>query len=506
VTILAFANALLSLLLTVYGLYSLILALLYLRRRRVEDATSAVNRVVLPPVTVQVPVYNERHVVERVIDALAVVDYPRDRFEIQILDDSDDETTELAEVRAALYREQGLNIAVLRRGDRSGYKAGALAWGLARSSADYVAILDADFCPAPDFLLQTIPHFLSHPRLGFLQARWSHLNAEYSTLTRAQALGLDGHFVVEKVAQAGAGLLMTFNGAAGIWRRECIETAGNWQADTLCEDLDLSYRAQLTGWAGKHLPAVTVPTELPPQMAAFKRQQARWAQGSVQCLRKLAGPIVRSQRLSIQQKAMAVAHLGSYLAYPLLMLVLLLALPLLLVPKSAQLPLGGLGLVYLGPPLVYAMAQRQLYSNWKSRMLRGFPLLALLGIGMAWNNTKAVWRGLWRWGGAFIRTPKFRIEGRSDQWVASRYRLRADSGVIGQVGLALYTLTTAVVALMTGRYGVLPFALLNGVALGYVTWMELYQSRKTRPERARLTVSKSPRLRQSRAQDETQPL
>jgi cellulose synthase/poly-beta-1,6-N-acetylglucosamine synthase-like glycosyltransferase len=506
VTILASTNALLSLLLAVYGLYSLILAFLYLRHRTVEDAAPAIDGAVLPPVTVQVPVYNEQHVVERVVDALAAVNYPRDRLEIQILDDSDDKTTELAEARVALYRGQGLNIAVLRRADRGGYKAGALASGLAQASGDYIAIFDADFCPEPDFLLQTIPHFLSRPRLGFLQTRWSHLNAEYSTLTRAQALGFDGHFVVEKVAQSGAGLLLTFNGAAGVWRRKCIETAGNWQADTLCEDLDLSYRAQLAGWTGKHISTVAVPTELPPQMAAFKRQQARWAQGAAQCLRKLAGPILCSQRLSLWQKAMAVAHLGSYLAHPLLMLILLLALPLLLVPKSAQLPLGGLGLVYLGPPLVYAMAQRQLYPDWKSRMVRAFPLLALLGIGMVWSNTKAVWRGLRQWGGPFIRTPKFHIEGRADQWIASHYRLRADSGVIGELGLAFYTLTTAGVALVTGRYGVLPFALLNGVALGYVTWMELLQSWKARPERPRRTVPKSPRLQHSRAQDEGQPL
>jgi cellulose synthase/poly-beta-1,6-N-acetylglucosamine synthase-like glycosyltransferase len=423
---------------------------------------------------VQAPVYNERHVIARVIDAMAALDYPRDRLQIQILDDSTDETTQLACTRAALHREQGIDIAVLRRPDRSGFKAGALAWGLTRARGEYIAIFDADFLPHPDFLLQTIPHFLERPRLGLVQTRWSHLNANYSPLTRAQALAFDGHFVVEQGGRHRSGLLMNFNGTAGVWRKRCIETCGGWQADTLSEDLDLSYRAQLAGWEFLYLPGVDAPAELPPQIAAFKRQQSRWAQGSVQTWRKLAGPILRSQRLSWGQKVMALLHTSSYLAHALMVAFLLLSLPLLL-SGAAPLSLSGLGLICFGPPLVYAISQQQLYPDW-GRRLGAFPLLMLIGIGIAWCNTRAVWRGLTRWGGTFARTPKFRIEGKSGRWTDSDYRLRADSDVIGEAVLALYALVTALVAHATGNYGMAPFLLLYVAAFGTMAGMGLAQA------------------------------
>ncbi len=493
--LLALIHALIALWLAIYGLNSFILAFLYLchwrevtptpalphGRRKHRPPTSPLwgglerGRAALPPVTVQVPVYNELHVVERVIDGVAALDYPHDRLQIQILDDSTDETTRLARARAALYREREVDIAVLRRPDRGDFKAGALAWGLSQASGEYVAIFDADFCPRPDFLLQTVPHFLARPRLGLVQTRWSYLNADYSPLTRAQALALDGHFVVEQTGRHRSGLLMSFNGAAGVWRRRCIEESGGWQADTLCEDLDLSYRAQLAGWECFYLPTVDAPAEVPPQVAAFKRQQSRWAQGSVQAFRKLVGPILRSQRLRWGQKVMALVHLSSYLAHALMVLLLLVSLPLLLVPDSVQLSLGGLGLMCLGPPLVYAISQRQLYSDWVRR-LQAFPLLALIGIGIAWCNTQAVWRGLTRWGGTFARTPKFRLEGRTGRWADSSYRLQADSSTIGEVVLALYALTTASVAYVTGRYGVVPFLLLYAAAFGTVAGMGLAQT------------------------------
>ena len=480
-----FIHALAALWLAIYGLNSFVLAFLYLRHRRDVVPAPRLVRSSLPPVTVQVPVYNELHVIERVLDAVATLDYPRDRLEIQILDDSNDETTRLAQARAAFHRERGADIEVLRRPDRSGFKAGALTWGLSQARGDYIAIFDADFCPRRDFLLQTIPHFQPRPRLGMVQARWSYLNAGYSPLTAAQALALDGHFVVEQIGRCRSGLMMSFNGAAGVWRRRCIDECGGWQADTLCEDLDLSYRAQLAGWECLYLPAVDAPAEVPPQIAAFKRQQSRWAQGSAQCLRKLTRPIVTSRRLTWGQKAMALVHLSSYLAHALMVILLLASLPLLLVSASAQLSLGGLGLMYLGPPLVYTISQCQLYPDWRRR-LRGFPLLALLGTGLAWCNTKAVWRGLTRWGGTFARTPKFQLEGQAGHWTASSYRLQVDGGIIGEVSLALYALTTAVAALATGRYSILPFVLLYAAGFGTVALMELTQARapyKSRPLR-----------------------
>ena len=475
-------RALAVLWLAIYGLNCFILAFLYLRHRRDDTRDPPFAPSSLPAVTVQVPVYNEVHVIERVIDAVAALDYPRDRLEIQILDDSDDETTRLAQVRAAFHRGRGVNIEVLRRPDRSGFKAGALARGISQSRGEYVAIFDADFCPRADFLLQTIPHFQSRSRLGMVQTRWSYLNSGYSPLTSAQALALDGHFVVEQVGRCRSGLMMSFNGAAGVWRRRCIEECGGWQADTLCEDLDLSYRAQLAGWECLYLLTVDAPAELPPQIAAFKRQQSRWAQGSAQCLRKLASPILRDRRLAGWQKAMALVHLSGYLSHALIVTLLLASLPLLLVPTSAQLPLGGLGLVCLGPPLVYAISQRRLYGDWVRRLLV-FPLLVLLGIGIAWCNTKAVWRGLTRWGGTFARTPKFQLEGRGGHWAASAYRLQADGGASGEVALALYALTTAVAAFLTGHYGVLPFAVLCAVGFGAVAWIELAQARTPRRSR-----------------------
>jgi len=477
VTFLTILHPLLALWLAIYGLNSFVLAFLYLRhgQRRTSIPTPSVERSNLPPVTVQVPVYNEVHVIEQVIDSVAALDYPDGRLQIQILDDSTDETTQLAHARAALHREQGVNIAVLRREDQRGFKAGALAWGMSQASGEYIAIFDADFCPDPDFLLKTIPHFTVRPRLGMLQTRWSYLNAAYSPLTRAQTLALDGHFVVEQTGRNRSGLLMSFNGAGGVWRRRCIEESGGWTADTLCEDLDLSYRAQLAGWECLYLPTVDAPTEVPPQMAAFKQQQSRWAQGSMQSLRKLAGPILRSRRLRWSQKIMALVHLSSYLAYALMILLLLASLPMLLAPRSAQPPLGGLGLMYLGPPLVYIISQRRLHADW-GRRLSALPLLMLTGIGVAWGNARAVWRGLTQWGGSFARTPKFHLQGKLGRWTDSQYRLPVDDSAIGEIALALYSLATMGVAYVTDNYGMIPFSLLNTAAFGTVAGMEILQA------------------------------
>lgn len=481
--LLALLHTLIALWLAVYGLHSLVLAFLYLRHRRTVESTLPVNRATLPPVTVQVPVYNELHVVERVIDRVAALDYPRDRLQIQILDDSTDETSRLASARAALYRERGVDVAVLRRPDRDGYKAGALAWGTRQARGEFIAIFDADFCPPPDFLLRTIPYFVNRPHLGMIQTRWTCLNDNYSPLTRAQALALDGHFLIEQPARSRSGLLISFNGSGGVWRRQCIEEAGGWQADTLCEDLDLSYRAQLAGWECLYLPHVEAPAELPPQITAFKRQQERWAQGSAQTLRKLAVPILRSHRFNWRQKVMALVHISSYLAHPLVVMLLLLSLPLLLLrPDMAQPQVSGLGLACLGPLLVYAIAQHRLYPDWVRR-LRATPLLVLIGIGIAWGNTRAIWRGLTRWGGAFARTPKFRLEGKYGHWVESDYRLQTDDTIGGEVALAFYALLTAVVAFITGHYGVVPFMLLDAAAFGTVAVLGWVQTRAPRPGR-----------------------
>jgi len=465
--------------LAAYGLNAFILAFLYLRHHKDVSTTPTVGRDALPIVTVQVPVYNERHVIVRAIDAVAALDYPSDRLQIQILDDSTDETTRLARERAAFCRKRGLDITVMRRPDRQGFKAGALSWGLKRARGDYIAIFDADFRPHPDFLLKTVPHFLERPHLGLVQARWSHLNDGYSLLTRAQAMAFDGHFIVEQTGRDRSQLLMNFNGTAGVWRKTCIERSGGWASTTLSEDLDLSYRAQLAGWETLYLPTVDAPAELPPQMAAFKRQQARWTQGSVQTLRKLIQPIIQSPRLSLVQKAMALLHLSGYLAHALMVVLLLATLPLLL--QGNALPsLGNLGLLMsLGPPLVYVISQQALYSDWGRRLLT-FPLLILVGIGIAWNNSLAVCRGLIHWGGSFARTPKFNVEDALEPgagaWTESAYRLGIDSSVVGEVALTLYALGAAAAAHSTGRYGVIPFLLLCAASFSTIAGIELVQA------------------------------
>ncbi len=477
-TVLRLIYAGVALWLAVYGLNAFILTFLFLYYREESPSRPSIERDDLPLVTVQVPVYNERHVIERVIDAVATLDYPRDRLQIQILDDSTDETTRLARQRAAHYREQGVDIEVLRRTEREGFKAGALAWGTRRARGNYIAIFDADFCPRSDFLLKTIPYFLERPQLGMVQTRWSHLNGSYSPLTRAQAMAFDGHFVVEQAGRNRAGLLINFNGTGGVWRKRCIEEAGGWQADTLCEDLDMSYRAQLAGWDCLYLPEVDAPAELPPQIAAFKRQQSRWTQGSVQSLRKLIGPVLRSARLNLTQKLMALVHLSGYLAHALMVVLLLVTLPLLLFDVTPP-SLGQVGLVMgLGPPLAYTVSQWYLYRNWEWRLLT-FPLLMLVGIGIAWSNTWAIWSGLTRWGGTFARTPKFRVEGLAGNWVRSRYRLGVSKSVVGEVILTFYAIATAATAYTVGEYGMMPFLILYAAAFGTVAGTELGQAVKS---------------------------
>jgi cellulose synthase/poly-beta-1,6-N-acetylglucosamine synthase-like glycosyltransferase len=461
--------------LATYGLNAFILVFLYLRHRGTARPAPQVDSDCLPTVTVQVPVYNERHVIERVVDAVASLNYPADRLQIQILDDSTDETTMLARERATFHHQRGLDITVLRRAGREGFKAGALSWGLERARGEYIAVFDADFRPRPDFLLKTIPHFLDRPALGLVQTRWSHLNADYSPLTRAQAVAFDGHFVVEQTGRDRSGLLMNFNGTAGVWRKACIEDSGGWDSTTLSEDLDLSYRAQLNGWRTLYLPNTDAPAELPPQIAALKRQQARWTQGSVQTLRKLLRPICRSRRLSLIQKGMALLHLSGYLAHALMIILLLATLPLLLLGGTPPF-LGNIGLVMsLGPPLTYAISQQALYSNWGRRLLT-FPLLILVGIGIAWNNSLAIWRGLRLWGGTFARTPKFQVEGRSGGWLGSKYRLSIDRSVIGEGVLAVYAVAATFAALSAGRYGMMPFTLLYAASFGTVASIEVAQA------------------------------
>ena len=462
-----------ALLLALYGANAILLTAIYWRVRQREAPEPPLSNV--PRVTVQLPIYNEMYVVERLIDAVAQLDYPADRLQIQVLDDSTDETTALAQVRVGLHRARGVDIALVRRQGRRGYKAGALTHGLSQATGEFIAIFDADFVPAPDFLRRTVPYFLADPELGFLQTRWEHLNGDYSPLTSTQALALDGHFAVEQTARQRSGWFMNFNGTAGVWRRACIETSGGWTGDTLCEDLDLSYRAQVVGWRAGYLPRVAAPAEIPPQLQAFKRQQFRWAKGSIQCLRKLAGSVWRSPR-SLAARLQGLLHLGSYMGHPLMVVMLLVTLPLLLSGARLAWPLAYLSLASLGPPLLYAVGQKALYAGWQRRYLRSMPLLVLLGSGIALNNSVAVLQGFVGTEGHFRRTPKFRLEGKNDRWQGQRYALRLDAMIIGELLLALYAAFSIATAWRLGRTWAIPFLCLYLAGFAMVALVGLWQS------------------------------
>jgi len=401
-----------------YGVQCYLMIALFTRRFADGRARNAAIEAVataecdLPEVMTQIPVFNERHVVERCLRAVAAMDYPRDRHLIQVLDDSTDETSFIIDQVATELAAAGHRIEVLRRSVRVGFKAGALEAGLAQSAAPFIAMFDADFVPPTDFLKRTLAHMLSDPRLGIVQARWAHLNEDQSVLTRVQALGIDAHFAVEQCARAFNGLLMNFNGTAGLWRRPAIDEAGGWTSDTLTEDIDLSYRAQLAGWRAHYLPDLAVPAELPESVDAFRLQQMRWAKGSTQAACKLLPRIIAAPRLSFLAKLVAFFHLTHYLIHPLMLLLALVTLPMLLwvhldLPTWGWWLFGGVIVVsMIAPNTLYAVSQRALHPDWKRRLLR-LPMLMPVGMGMVASNTWAVLAGAFGpAGGEFVRTPK----------------------------------------------------------------------------------------------------
>jgi len=460
-----------ALLLGIYGLQALILSVLYWLHRRERVLPPAVSS--WPTVTVQLPLYNEMYVAERILRAVTRLQYPREKLHIQVLDDSTDETRLLLERAVAHYRQAGFDIDIIRRPERRGFKAGALQYGLGLAKGEFIAIFDADFVPPADFLLRTIPYFTQEPRLGFVQARWGHLNAEHSTLTRAQSIGLDGHFIVEQTGRQRGGLFMSFNGTAGVWRRSCIIESGGWQADTLCEDLDLSYRAQMAGWHCLYLPELEASAEIPPQMAALKRQQARWAHGSVQCLMKLWRPVLASRK-PLSVRLLGLVHLGAYLAHPMSLLLLLCLVPLLIWDGGVHLKLAFLNVVSFGPPLVYLIGQQQLYRDWPRR-LAYFPFLFLLGIGLSWSNSVAIAKAVLRRPMPFQRTPKFRLTSSAAGWERKRYVLHWQWGNLGEILLMAYAGAGMAFAAQRGAFYVIPFLALYFLGFGYVAFYDLWR-------------------------------
>ena len=388
----------------------------------------------LPMVTVQLPVFNERFVVGRLLHAVTQLDWPADRLEIQLLDDSTDDTTDICRELVHHYRrETGLDIVYLHRPHRDGFKAGALEAGMQVATGELIAIFDADFVPAADFLRRTVP-FFAEPRVGMVQTRWGHFNAEWSLLTRMQAIAIDGHFGIEQAARRGAGLYLNFNGTAGVWRRACIDDAGGWQHDTLTEDLDLSYRAQLRGWQMEFAPAVEAPAELPDTVAAFKSQQRRWAKGCSQTLRKLGWRVERAP-LPLFTRLQALLHLGHYFIHPLMLLSALLVWPLLPVWQHSTLHAAAFWAMFvftlvctIGPSSMYMAGQRALRRGWRRKIFM-LPVLMVVGTGIAVSNTRAVLEGLLGIRSGFVRTPKHSLTVRSDATsarAARAYRLPFD--------------------------------------------------------------------------------
>lgn len=397
-------------LLCVYGLhrYFLVLKFYQVRKRTPQPAGTLAE---LPRVTIQLPMYNESLVAERVIEHACRIDYPPDKLEIQVLDDSTDETTEIVRATVERMRAEGHDVQLIHRTDRTGYKAGALEAGLATATGEFVAIFDADFLPPANILRETV-QFFSDPKVGMVQARWDHLNRASSLLTKAQAILLDGHFVIEHTARNRSGRFMSFNGTAGIWRRSTIADAGGWQHDTLTEDLDLSYRAQLKGWQFVFLPELTAPAELPPEMNAFKAQQHRWTKGGAQTCVKLLPKVMRSGN-PWRVKLEAFFHLTSGFVYILMVLLSLLVGPAMVTKLALGTPAWQLVIDFLlffvgtGSALAfYVVSQRQLSRRWLD-IAWEVPGLMAIGIGIAFNNAIAAVEGFFGKAGEFVRTPKF---------------------------------------------------------------------------------------------------
>jgi cellulose synthase/poly-beta-1,6-N-acetylglucosamine synthase-like glycosyltransferase/cytochrome c553 len=456
-----YAVALIGLLL--YGLNAYVMLALHCWRRHAQTTAAPAEPDQWPTVTVQLPLYNERYVARRLLDAVRALDYPAERLEIQVLDDSTDETSAIIAETARELGDRGLTIHHLRRADRTGFKAGALAAGLRESRSEFIAIFDADFVPPRDFLRRTIPHF-ADSKVAVVQSRWGHLNRDFSLLTLAQSLGIDGHFAVEQPARCWNNLLLNFNGTAGVWRRTAIEDAGGWAHDTLTEDLDLSYRAQLRGWQIVYRPELVCPAELPVMVSGFKSQQRRWAKGSIQTALKLLPAVFRS-RLSAWAKYQAFIHLTYYMIHPLMLAVVLLSVPLLdlsaLAPSAALLVLVSsvFALASLGPACMLAYAQSVVADGGWRNVVK-LPSIMVIGVGVAWSTSLAVLSAFWSRDHTFIRTPKFGIGAAGGHWKGRDYTGGPVGSGLPELALGIYCGWTVWLFLSHGQYGVLPFLLL----------------------------------------------
>lgn len=459
-----------------FGIHGLVLLYYYRKTAKTNHPDEQLPEE-LPLVTIQLPMYNELYVVERLIQSVCEIDYPMDKMEIQVLDDSTDESIDITKILIDKYQKMGYNIKYIHRTNRQGYKAGALKAGLEIAEGEFVAIFDADFVPKKEFLMKTIPHF-NNSNVGMVQTRWEHLNEDYSYLTKAQALALDGHFVIEQQVRNKAGFFINFNGTAGIWRKDCIYDAGNWQADTLTEDFDLSYRAQLKGWKFVFLNDVTSPAELPADINALKTQQFRWTKGAVETAIKLL-PMVFKSDLPRNIKFECFIHLTSNIVFPFIILVALLNVPIVIIKNTY----GGYDNFYslmsifvlasISTFLFYTFAQKAIHLDWQRRLLL-FPVFLAGSMGFAVNNTKAVIEAIINKKSEFARTPKGGTIKVGEDWKKKKYVQRKVSMmVIVELFLTLYFVMGVGISVYYHEIAAIPFQLMFLLGFGTVGFMSL---------------------------------
>jgi cellulose synthase/poly-beta-1,6-N-acetylglucosamine synthase-like glycosyltransferase len=469
-------------LLSIYGLHRYTLCWRYYKFRKNYNPIPPRHFDELPRVTVQLPIFNEQFVIDRLIEAVCAMEYPREKLEVQVLDDSTDETQEVASNIVARYAALGHDISYIHRSNRQGFKAGALANGLTIAKGEFVAIFDADFVPPPDWLMRVIHHF-AEPEIGMVQTRWTHLNRGYSMLTEIEAILLDGHFVLEHGARCRSGEFFNFNGTAGMWRRQAIADGGGWQHDTLTEDTDLSYRSQMAGWKFKYLPDIECPAELPIEMTAFKTQQARWAKGLIQVSIKILPTVWRSNT-SLRNKIEAFYHLTANMSYPLMVIMSAFLMPAMI----CRFYQGWFQMLFIDFPLFaastfsiavfYVESQRILFPrNWKKSFLY-LPFLMAIGIGLTVTNTKAVMEAIFGIKSAFARTPKYRVAKKGEKSVGARkYRKRLLLAPWIELLLGLYFLAAILYTFSNQNYFTAPFLILFVVGYWYTGLMSLLQGR-----------------------------
>jgi cellulose synthase/poly-beta-1,6-N-acetylglucosamine synthase-like glycosyltransferase len=467
----------------VYGLHRLFIMWLY-HRCRLSAPVALVGSEALPSVTVQLPIFNERYVVEGLLDAVAVIDYPRHLLEVQVLDDSTDDTRALVAEHVARLREEGLEIVHLHRTDRVGFKAGAMEAGLREARGEFICVFDADFLPPPKILLHLLPHF-GDSRVGMVQARWEHLNREYSLLSRMQAIQLDAHFAVEQAARNRSGRFFNFNGTAGIWRRAAIEDAGGWQHDTLTEDLDISYRAQVKGWRFVYVNEVEAPAELPVEMRGFKNQRHRWTKGAVQTARKMLARIWRSD-VPLPVKVEATFHLTANVNYPLNLLLAAFIVPAMMVrlrAGSASFLLFDVPVFLIGTGsvcLYYLLAQRELGRSTLGALVN-LPVVMAIDASIALNNTVAVVEGFRRDPGEFVRTPKFSTIRPGERWHARLYRGRGSWIHWVELLIGIYFTAAVILMAQVGLWPAIPFLMLYQCGYLYTAAVSIAQRYAARP-------------------------